>query len=361
MRSGLEDGIRRAREFLEGERWDQGFWLDFRASAGYSSHWVTAYVATALADAGAGAEFLAPVTAWLLEDQFTEGGWGFNRAVLPDADSTGNVALLLAHLRAQVGEPIEPILGHCARVLEPFFTDEGGVRTYQPRPADAQGRRPRYVHDGSRWCGSHTCVTALAAEALLELAGRAASPRLTAAATFLRRHQSADGGWESFWWCGRSYVTHRAARFLARLSARDGSGHKEWQAGWQAARSWVERGQAADGSWADDPHGPGNAFDTALSASTLLLDPAHSPAAVDRAIAWLLAAQHDDGGWTAGARLREPTALVEVDAPWERPDAEYNRRPVTDGNRLFTTATVLSALAAYRPVTLPPAPGHRPS
>ena len=331
----LAAALGRARGFLREARWAPGFWLDFRASVGYSTHWVTAYIAGALADAGESAESLAAVAEWLLAEGSAEGGWGFNGTVPPDADSTGNVALLLAGgCRSRVDDAQRAA---CARILERFLTEDGGARTYRPLPARPDGKPPRYIHAGSQWCAAHVCVTALVAEALFELPGGHTSPAVQAAAAFIRRRQTREGCWESFWWRGRAYSTYRAARLLSKLGDRESLA---------AAARWARQSQREDGTWEKEPGSGGTPFDTALGAATLqLLPDPESRTAVERAIAALLRAQRDDGSWDSSAWLREPTALVNVAAPWSTPAAPYNQHPVQDHARLFTTATILSTLS----------------
>ncbi|HEX6755515.1 MAG TPA: hypothetical protein VF109_06170, partial [Mycobacteriales bacterium] len=98
-----------------------GSWTDVRLAVGTSDAWVTGFVGTALASAGAGPTARAGwgppageagaagpagnravdgavrrAARWCLDALGSRDGWGFNATVPPDADSTAWVCTLLA-------------------------------------------------------------------------------------------------------------------------------------------------------------------------------------------------------------------------------------------------------------------------
>ena len=77
-------------------QWPGGYWIDFNLMIGMSSHWVTAYVAHCLNEAKPASPAILKAHSWLIETELSEGGWGFNRDVPPDADSIANVLLFFA-------------------------------------------------------------------------------------------------------------------------------------------------------------------------------------------------------------------------------------------------------------------------
>lgn len=332
--------LRRALHFLEGAQTRDGRWLDFRFSflVGQrdmlSSHWVTAYVGTALARAGGSEEALMRARQWLQEHPHPEGGWGFNLATPADADSTNNVVAFLSRWREET-EGERQLERACRELMSYWEEREGGFRTYRPQ------EKPTMVwtnFPGSGWCDVHLCVTAMAACSLYMAGEERHRPILQASAQLLRRHQSAEGYWEAYWWHGHTYVTYHAAWLLHALG----------EAPEQVARAvgWAARQQGEDGGWSNGTGGQAAAFHTALGLSTLLLEEHYrQDPAVHAGLAWLLRHQQEDGSWPNVPIMRIPRP--DVHKPWEDPDGCLVVPLVTDRNRLFTTATVVSALVDY--------------
>src|SRR6476620_7019040 len=89
--------IMRARTFIESQQSSDGNWTDFYIPRiGWSTHWVTSYIANLLLYADATAAYLYKARAWLCASELSSGGWGYNQNNLADADSTANVTRFLA-------------------------------------------------------------------------------------------------------------------------------------------------------------------------------------------------------------------------------------------------------------------------
>lgn len=128
-------------------------WNDFALPVGASDVWVTAYLLTQLADAPVDlicsrrADIEASLD-WLSAQQSVEsGGWGFNRTVPDDADSTSWAILSLRRWNRPPSERAVAFLRSCER--------NGGFATYPvsttPKPA---------------WSCVAPCVTAIVLQAL---------------------------------------------------------------------------------------------------------------------------------------------------------------------------------------------------
>ena len=344
--NGLEpaviEALARAVRFLENARTADGRWLDFRFRFVVgdrdviSSQWVTAYVGHALARAGANSSMLGQSRDWLVSHAHPGGGWGFSLATPADADSIANVVHFLSHWRGEPGW--DEALGEaCARLMHYWDEPGSGFRTY--RPAERPSLNGWASYPGSSWCDVHLCVTAMAGEALHAVEDPSHRPVLEACARLLRDTQSAEGFWEGYWWHGRTYTTSHAARLLSLLG-----GDPEPVA--RAAR-WLLGARQPGGGWGNGTGSEAAPFHTALALSTLLLDggrPRHG-SALDEGLHWLLRAQQPDGGWAHVPIMRMPRP--EVHAPWEDPSGCLLLPVLTDRNRLFTTATVVSALVDF--------------
>ena len=325
----LEGGV----GFLLSAESAPGWWRDFDTLAGPSDEWVSAYVATVLA---AASDPRARPRAWctwrrLRRRRWWSGGWGYNRRVPGDADST-TWGLHLAHaLGAGSGWRVRRGYRFLARHVRP----DGGVATYSEDGPIRHFTRVRPGFSFRGWCGTHVCVTAAAAS----LPGLGADGRVRA---YLRRAQSGDGGWTAYWWCDRGMATALAAEALAESSAGEDTEARRRAAGWAAGRA------GKDGSVGSVTHPAGSAFAAAWCLRLLLLgdDPGGHMARAASVAAWLLRSQRPDGAWPASAALRIPPPDVTDPERYEQwtLHGRGGGSILLDGGSIFTTATVLAAL-----------------
>ncbi|MBB3033827.1 prenyltransferase/squalene oxidase repeat-containing protein [Alteriqipengyuania lutimaris] len=323
-----------ARDFLLAAQREDGTWHDFFLPAGESNDWVTAYVAGALATTGDAEEEAAARRGWnhLRSAQKLGGGWGYNAATPPDADST-IWALRLAHA---IGEGASGEAAHGYEFLASHVRQGEGIATYasQSAPRDYVGL-PATV-DFRGWVRPHVCVTAAAA-ALPGPVGEAARASLPAM-------QAADGHWPSYWWFDPGYASAEAVDALGPGEAAD--------AAIAFARTRIDVLLMMD----EPP-----AFALAQCIRILARCGRHVP---DAAIAMLATGQAGNGSWPASARLRvpRPDRIAPEEAGWRQwtglsqaPQSLDDLLAMTftitslDHRRAFTTATVLRALDAVAP------------
>jgi len=239
-------------------------------------------------------------------------GWAFNDRVPPDADSTIWVCRLSRTLDPSTDlRPALAFLLHCQR-------SDGGVATY---PSEEGVRRSMRLppHVSCRgWLQSHACVTAAAA-VLPELGC------LTELRSYLRRAQRPDGSWQGYWWPDPDYPTALAVEALRQHGAA------EDLPAIQAALAWTHA----------HPPRP-SAFALACALRILRDDPPRCRELADS----LARLQNDDGSWPSSARIRiPPPDVLNPAAIWNWSDRRYDIYSIRpDHARLFTTATVLSAL-----------------
>ena len=321
---GVAKGIRFLLDAQSG-----GVWRDFDTLAGTSDEWVTAYVATQLAHIERAETRAAASSAlrWLLRRRFFSRGWGYNRLVPADSDSTAWVLQLAARLGTSRAR-----LRRAQKFLDASAFDDGGMPTFaRSGPIRRFTRLARKI-SFSGWCAAHACVTAVAAPV---------TPGAARARDYLRRTQAHDGSWTAYWWVDPEYSTALAMDALASAGSVD---DREPIA--RAAR-WAERRLSADGAVRTALHPAGSAFATALCMHALQADVPAMRESLAAAREWLLSAQRPDGSWLPSAELRIPP-------PHERDPERFHRWQrhgrgagsiLHDQNRLFTTATVLRALA----------------
>jgi hypothetical protein len=236
--------------------------------------------------------------------QRPNGGWGYNRVIAPDADSTAWVLRLARELNS-VGE----VITRGQRFLKLHQVD-GGVATYLDEALDFTPRSA-----GAGWFQPHGCVTA------------AALPFVPSAAAWLQSRQDATGAWSGYWWSHEAYPTALAAEALRE---QGDTCQIALAAAGSTARAWFRQSEDAREV---------TAFDLAWCVRLLAIldDPDYAPA-LDR----LLEFQNIDGSWGPAARLRKPAGTCIDPAGIECPMSR-------DQQANFTTAAVIGALNAVAP------------
>ena len=289
--SARDRGVR----FLVERQREDDSWSDFDAlPIGAATEWVTAFVASALLDAGgaAGRDAADGAVAHLVcVHAGRSGGWGYNATTGSDADSTAWALLALA----AHGTPAPP---SAVRFVESLRRRDEGFATY-PRA------------DG--WGLSHPDVTPTAA---LALSAVGVADALERAAGFALRTVARDGTWPSYWWRGRHYSTYWNRVLCAA------AGHPV-----------PPLGPAPD----EPSRSVRSAFDMAWVLAIAALDGDPRPA-VSSLARLLIDAQRDDGGWQGAPNLRVTSPACH--SPWVFPVGQL----YTDGRGLMTTASAIRAL-----------------
>ncbi|MGI3198967.1 hypothetical protein ACRJ4W_10810 [Streptomyces sp. GLT-R25] len=195
------------------------------------------------------------------------------------------------------------------------------------------------------WYASHVCVTSAAA-GLLQL------PVHERLLSRLREIQRPDGSWPAYWWPDREYPTALAAEALA--DGRPAGDRPEAR----AAARWAAARIGADGAVRTEWEPEGSAFATAFALRAVLAgELPEGRDAVRRAVSYLTDSQEKDGSWRPSAWCRVPGPM-EFD-PDAREHWERGRRGkaalgsvVLDTKALYTTASVVAALARASTVTV---------
>ncbi|MEV3961254.1 hypothetical protein AB0M34_10200 [Nocardia sp. NPDC050193] len=198
MDSDLTRALTMACDFLVARQDADGHWRDYELPPGRSESWTTACVGLALESVtgvvpidGDRVRAIDGAVA-VLHGTRRAAGWGYNRRVACDADSTSwAVRLIAARDPEHVPAP---------DVLADYLTEGGGVRTFSA---------PEVF--GS-WAYEHDEVAPMAGRALAALGDHAAADAVRS--HLVRRHRDNDG-WTPFWWCSEAYVVAHNLAFLA--------------------------------------------------------------------------------------------------------------------------------------------------
>ncbi|HLH44511.1 MAG TPA: hypothetical protein VKV74_16080 [Bryobacteraceae bacterium] len=300
MTDWIERAALKGRQFLISRQSEGGFWTDWQLPPGESTIWTTAYVGYRLApfDSETASTALKRAAFWLRAHEFAEGGWGYREELGPDADSTALAILFLSSVGFSAPD-------RCFERLLAFQRADGGFATFLPPGAFGA------------WTAAHPEVTATAVSALLTRFG--AGERCVARGVeWLLENTAPDGLWHSYWWDSRLYSIEASLAVVRRADEAIDADRAL-----RALRAIAAR----------------NCFEQSLR----IMSSAHLGHADEAGVSALVAAQDPDGGWPSSALLRLTDRACED--PWNREQAG----PLfLDGNRIFTTATALAALAAAR-------------
>lgn len=332
--------LERAFNFIEVNRNPDGFWSDFLTLAGESVYWVSGYVGCALCCVhdSRGRGLLEEVGSKILEHQGRDGSWGYGPGVPADADSTSWCILFLSRLGIQKRESLEKAL---LFLLLHQNHPSGGFRTYAS--PSAVGRYMK-LNDGvsfEGWATSQMCVTGVAARALIEAHS---SKGVVEAIYSIRNGQTEEGFWNPYWWNEKLYSTVNCMEALIAGGGND-------LVILRRAQNWIAKTQLINGSWNDSTTSEGVPFSTALALKGLMLAPRLADSDKIRiGVEWLLTHQLVDGSWSPYYLLRIPHPSMKE--PWKYPlwrrDGKVINAIIKDHRRLYSTATVFSALSEFK-------------
>jgi squalene-hopene/tetraprenyl-beta-curcumene cyclase len=343
------DVISGAVSFLMAARDQDGRWRDYDVY-GPIDIWITAYVGAALAGARSQVAERTASEAWemLTEMPSHSGGWAYGGPLAPeDADSTAWALRLAETISAPRTRRIEDGYAFLARHLQPT----GSLATYSMEVAGPTFEMSGVADSWDGWCAGHDCVTASAAC----LQGFSARSVLL---NYLRRRQLPVGNWVAYWWTDPEHPTALACEAMRKDSISgpdtDAMGaHSGDVERLQAASEWTSTRIGFDGSIRTELDPDGSAFATACAVRILKsAESTDTHDALERSLGWLERTQSTDGGWPASARMRIPTPETldpTTVSKWGRDGWGKHALGtiVVDGERVFTTATVLRAICEY--------------
>jgi len=288
-RDVLERAFELGVSFLRRRQGRDGVWKGFLLPPGAATTWLTAHVAWVVEDVPALTDACRRAALHLEAVGPEDGGWGYNRRVGVDSDSTAQALLVLHRFERPVPDFLLDVLLRAQSTC-------GGFSTYAPTGGAVNG-----------WQAPHPDVTIVAVEALHRYG--CTEPVLRALAWLERRR-----GFASYWWLGPHYGL------------------------WVRARTGLHTRRLA------------SAVHTALGDTRSIPQAAHVLAAafaldlerghLQRAALQLLRTQLSDGSWPCSPCLR-------VTDPRETETrAELRGKCYGDDRRIFSTAHAVAALQA---------------
>ncbi len=293
----LDHAIDHAARFLMCQQRADGSLRGFSLYPGASTGWITAHVCFVLEAVPALERLVRRAADYLAASGADDGGWGYNRRVAMDCDSTAQALMVLQRCAI----PYPDFLLHKLAAAQAAC---GAYPTYPPLTADA----PR---DG--WQSVHADVSAMVVECLRRAGGH--SSRVARCETWLAQ-ACVDGVLPAYWWSDDAYALW--------LQARTGSLTVEAA---PAVRVLLDSAVGC----------PQLAM--VLTAAVTL---GGFESDVDAAVRRILAAQLADGSWPCAPCLR-------VTSPqYHGAGQAAPGMVVADRRRVFATAHALAALQCVR-------------
>jgi len=293
----VQQMMKNAIDYLLLEQREDGSWRDYRLPVGESDQWVTAFTALGVIQASRKLDYHKGIEAayrsagFLQDFQEYNAGWGFNRHVGIDADSTAHVIRLLRELRIEVKHRDEDCL-----MLH--YDGQGAFRTYRKN---------------SEWGKPHPDVTAAAGLALNDVSLQHVREDLL---KYCRAVRLPDGSWPTYWWRNHQYGTYYMLELYERLGEPVSLDPNKMNVTIQSC------------------------FDLAWSLGILLITKGKTPF-LKWAAQTLFNMQEVSGAWSGSPSLRvtDPSC----GEPWNSPVGEY----YTDINCAITTSSVLRVLSRF--------------
>jgi len=339
----LKRSINHSTGYIHEKRALDGLWYDFDTLAGASSEWVSGYILSTLSLLS---DYSCPIDRAhkiLLTRQRANGGWAYNHKVPTDADSTSWVMMSFSGL--PLWRPSAMIRG-INFIRDHFNHADGGFTTYAPKDHIEQFiEANKDLTKG--WLGSHTCVTAVALQSLLFNKLHSDQEIINKGCRFLTENQQSNKLWNSYWWQGNAYSTFHCLKTLLlakHISIRDAK---------KVIDEVISR-MSVEGYWVES-NNDSSLFSTALFLRTVLLLPdKKNLKAVSKCVDYLLQSQLTDGSWPSAPILRIPPPMItnpETLMQWKTGEMGTGVI-IEDQNKLFTTATISSALHLYNKMFL---------
>jgi squalene-hopene/tetraprenyl-beta-curcumene cyclase len=284
-----------------------------RLEACQSPVWDTALAMIGLSDAGVAEDHPAMIDAagWLVAEEIRHrgdwavrrpdlepGGWAFEFANDWYADIDDTAEVIMALRRAERDGPIDDAVERGVTWTIGMASANGAWGAFDADNCRALVRRLPFCDFGEVIDPPSVDVTAHIVE-MLAKEGMADHPAVARGVDYLLREQEPDGSWFGRWGANYLYGTGAAVPALVAAGVA-----REHPAVLRAVR-WLERVQNPDGGFGEDLRsydhgaflgGPSTASQTAWALLALHAAGRRGDA-MERAVAWLVETQTEDGGW----------------------------------------------------------------
>ncbi|MCP1384929.1 hypothetical protein [Runella salmonicolor] len=325
--NSLKDTIKNGLKYLTNNA-KEGFWTDFMTSAGRGKTWISSYIGVQLAEHNLVPELLKTV----LSDLSKTGS--YNDSVMQDADSTTFLIGLHQAINGNIpGSLIDSWLK--------FQLPDGSWATYHNEAELRQALDLETDISVQGWLSGHGCVSAAAALVLSNIPNLSNQYDKTI-------NQLVDlvqnNSLNAYWWTSDVYVQVFTLLAFCKTDCVPPTIKTK------LLESIIAL-QNPDGFWRNPSDGEASPFYTALGLKAMVAYQAKNHRIkIENTIRWLQNHQTTDGSWKTSRILRIPATDVlhpTLVKHWRNSSFGVNALS-DDHNRVFTTSTVVNALADYQ-------------
>ncbi len=279
--------------------------------------WDTAIAMVSLEEAGIVPAHPALVKAsrWLVEKQILgpgdwqvknrkaePGGWAFEflNDWYPDVDDTAFVLMALWRVADPEPERLRSAIRRGLAWLASMQNSDGGWGAFDHENNRQFLNHIPFADHNAMLDPSTSDVTARALECLGQMGWPASDPAIERARAFLRKEQTREGAWYGRWGVNYLYGTSGVLRAMESVGLSS-------QPECRRAADWLRSVQNEDGGFGESilsyydeslkGRGESTASQTAWALIGLLAAVGTNDSAVERAVAWLVSHQNEDGTW----------------------------------------------------------------
>jgi squalene-hopene/tetraprenyl-beta-curcumene cyclase len=295
-----EDGVRAYCQPCMSPIWDTGLAGHAMAEVAFGSDFPSAPVQAA-SEWLAGKQILDVKGDWAVRrPDVAPGGWAFQyeNAHYPDVDDTAVIGMLLH----RNGDPAhEEAISRARDWVVGMQSSDGGWGAFEPENTHSHLNHIPFADHGALLDPPTADVTGRCVSFLAQIGMASTDPVMQNALAYLKREQERDGSWFGRWGTNYIYGTWSV------LCALNAAGLSPSDPCISRACDWLISVQADDGGWGEDeesyadaPHGvftESTPSQTAWAVLALMAGGRTNDPAVARGIAWLQAAQKEDGEW----------------------------------------------------------------
>jgi squalene-hopene/tetraprenyl-beta-curcumene cyclase len=240
---------------------------------------------------------------WQVKDRNGEpGGWAFEflNDWYPDVDDTAFVLMALWRVNDPEPEPLRGAIRRGLAWLVSMQNADGGWGAFDHENNRQFLNHIPFADHNAMLDPSTSDVTARALECLGQMGWPASHPVIERARSFLRREQTREGAWYGRWGVNYLYGTSGVLRAMEAVGLTS-------QPECRCAAEWLRSVQNEDGGFGESVlsyydeslkgRGESTASQTAWALIGLLATVGPNDPAVERAVAWLVSHQDEDGSW----------------------------------------------------------------
>lgn len=327
-RTSIADSIVASIKFIKDSQNEDGSWNEYINQGGISESWSTAFIAQKLSQTYLKGELAQNIEKAIhfLQKSKHDPIWGYNSTWIGDADTTNFVFLAFYSNGISIDD-------NAFREWSLFHNKEKGFSTYRDANHLLYALSDKEISNVDAWISGHQCVSAVSFY-FLTISKRSSKTHEDLDRFFSKNLK--NDTITSYWWTSNIYTLYYLAKsyhFMGKTSSLKIISKK------------ISESQDIGGSFSDK-YGP-NLFMTGLAIEILMLQYSTYKVQIENSISFLIKNQYSDGSWENSHALQVPNPVGKERNILYPVRTHGTSVRAVEFNRLFTTVSILEALASY--------------